>query len=243
MPPHSIILDPCAGIGTINIRASFFQHYGLGGEIVTSLFEEHAPYFLSCNSKFSHPKSRGVVDMAGWDATMLPLRSSLVDAVVSDIPFGQKVRVLSIQYLWCSRMIRLRNSFLYLALSLNVNMTIRNECLNHNELHAFVSGFIFECARVLVRNTGKMVLLCGDYEIILSTIASLNDRSTKANKKGYNALENLVFHVPCKSIFPVNISGILAWVVIVQRGSGEPVPSYHYRVKTKPKSRLSYARK
>lgn len=80
--------DPCAGIGTINIRASLQAHYGIGGEIVPSLFQEHAPYFLDCNRIFQNSQRRGVVDMNGWDATMLPLRDSFVDAIVSDIPFG-----------------------------------------------------------------------------------------------------------------------------------------------------------
>jgi tRNA G10 N-methylase Trm11 len=88
LPPHSIILDPCAGIGTINIRASFQGHFGLGGEILPKLFEDHVPYFLECNKKFQQKLSRGAADMTGWDATMLPLREAFVDAVVSDIPFG-----------------------------------------------------------------------------------------------------------------------------------------------------------
>ena len=162
LPPHCIILDPCAGIGTINIRASLQGHYGIGGEVVPTLFQEHAPYFLDCNRKLFQSVLRGAVDMHGWDATMLPLRDSFVDAVISDIPFGQK-------------------------------------CLTHNELHAFMTGFIFECARVLVRNTGKMSLLCGDYDIVLSTLASLNERS-----------QDTVFYMPPESVFPVNISGILA---------------------------------
>lgn len=166
-----------------------------------SLFEEHAPYFLDCNGKFHHSQSRGAVDMNGWDATMLPLRDSFVDAVISDIPFGQK-------------------------------------CLTHNELHAFMSGFIYECARVLTKNTGKMILLCGDYEIVHSTLASLNERSARSS-----SLEEKVFRLPCESVFPVNISGILAWVIVVHRGCGKPFPSSSYRVRTKPKHRLSYARK
>jgi tRNA G10 N-methylase Trm11 len=89
---HSVVLDPCAGIGTINIRAALQSHYGIGGELLPSLFEDQAPYFLDCNRKFQgihHRKGSGATDMAGWDATMLPMRDSIIDAVISDIPFGK----------------------------------------------------------------------------------------------------------------------------------------------------------
>eukprot|EP00804_Cyclotella_cryptica_P016691 CCRYP_002004-RC/>CCRYP_002004-RC protein AED:0.33 eAED:0.33 QI:0/0.25/0/1/0/0.2/5/0/628 len=136
--------DPCAGIGTVTIRASLQSHFGLGGDILPALFQEQAPYFHQCNRKFQRRQYRGAADMAGWDATMLPIRESFVDAVISDIPFGQK-------------------------------------CLSHNELNAFMSGFVYECARVLVENNGKMILLCGDYEIVLSSLACLNERSSRSS--------------------------------------------------------------
>lgn len=91
LPRHSVILDPCAGIGTITIRASLQSHFGLGGDILPALFQGQAPYFHECNRKFQQRQCRGVADMAGWDATMLPMRESIVDAVVSDIPFGTSV--------------------------------------------------------------------------------------------------------------------------------------------------------
>eukprot|EP00804_Cyclotella_cryptica_P016692 CCRYP_002004-RA/>CCRYP_002004-RA protein AED:0.27 eAED:0.27 QI:403/0.33/0.25/1/0/0/4/0/698 len=144
LPRHSVILDPCAGIGTVTIRASLQSHFGLGGDILPALFQEQAPYFHQCNRKFQRRQYRGAADMAGWDATMLPIRESFVDAVISDIPFGQK-------------------------------------CLSHNELNAFMSGFVYECARVLVENNGKMILLCGDYEIVLSSLACLNERSSRSS--------------------------------------------------------------
>lgn len=225
---HSIVLDPCAGIGTINIRASLQSHYGLGGELVHSLFQVHAPYFLECNKKFQQLQRKGVVDMAGWDATMMPLRDSFVDAVISDIPFGT---------------LRWKFSLFPWPVFTEVLCPVSfkgQKCLTHNELHSFMSGFIYECARVLTRNSGKMVLLCGDCDIVVKALASLNERILRNRNNGSD--DDVVFHLPCESIFPVNISGILAWIVVVRRGRAMPLPSTQYRGRTKPKNRISYAR-
>ncbi len=112
-------------------------------------------------------------------------------------------------------------------------IVLGQKCLSHNELSAFMPGFICECARVLVKNTGKMVLLCGDIELAMSTVASLNERSQSGKFKA-------VFHLPCESVFPVNISGTLAWIIVLRRCQGCPIQSTYYR--TKPKKTISYAR-
>ena len=94
--PNSIVLDPCAGIGTIPLRASLRSHYGLGGELSPHLFWDAAPHFFNshhhyrqCTQNDNDIKNNRIAEMAGWDATMLPLRDSFVDIVISDIPFGQ----------------------------------------------------------------------------------------------------------------------------------------------------------
>lgn len=99
LPRNSVVLDPCAGIGTVNIRATLQSHYGIGGELSPSLFWNKAPYFFDCNRQYrqlaqgdklaSNGRCQRGSDMAGWDATLLPLRDSFVDAVISDIPFGE----------------------------------------------------------------------------------------------------------------------------------------------------------
>lgn len=180
--PNSVILDPCAGIGTIPLRSSIQSHYSLGGELSESLFSQFVPQFIECHKKSN--KSSLVADILGWDATILPLRDSFVDVIISDIPFGQK-------------------------------------CLSTNLLSVFLPSLLYQCARILVPH-GKMVLLCGNFETILNALENLNGRSRYLSEKhersdggdqsgaGSEGKE-FVFELPCDSVFPANIGGLVAW--------------------------------
>ena len=205
--PHSVILDPCAGIGTIPLRSGSFSHYGLGGEVSQPIFWNAAPHFVKCNQMINC-NGRQISDLAGWDATILPLRDSFVDAVISDIPFGQK-------------------------------------CMSSSELMVFMPSLFYQCARVLVPKTGKMLLLCGNFETVVKCLFALNERSriigngnidenVKSNGKGNNhddksCVLEVVFQLPCESIFPANIGGHIAWILVVKRGTRAPVPPANYR--------------
>ena len=99
---------------------------------------------------------------------------------------------------------------------------------------------------MLVEDKGKMILLCGDYEIVLSSLTCLNERSACSNRhepvsSSGGVREKVVFHLPCDTVFPVNVSGILAWVIVVRRGHGSPVQPRHYRERPKKRT-LSYLR-
>ncbi|KAL7471251.1 hypothetical protein ACHAXS_011558 [Conticribra weissflogii] len=203
--PHSVILDPCAGIGTIPLRSSIRSHYSIGGELSEALFSHFVPQFIECHKKSN--KSSQVADLAGWDATLLPLRDSFVDVIISDIPFGQK-------------------------------------CLSTNLLSVFLPSLLYQCARVLVHN-GKMVLLCGNFETILNSLNNLNGRSRYMSEKqldseedgghgrGYSEGKDSVFELPCDSVFPVNIGGLIAWIIVVRRGKMKPLPPTNYRQSAK----------
>ena len=56
-----------------------------------------------------------------------------------------------------------------------------------------------------------MLLLCGAYPSILDSLAKLNDLQP----------DGAVWNLPCEAVFPVNIGGLVAWVVKVKRGPGE----------------------
>ena len=99
------------------------------------------------------------------------------------------------------------------------------------------------------------VLLCGNYESIITSLLGLNEQSkdgresrgasdvsqseTKNDERALSSNANrgtanisncdAVFKLPCKSIFPVNIGGFIAWVVVVERGEGIPIAPTTYR--------------
>lgn len=174
LQPGDIVLDPCAGIGTIPVESStslFPSVVALGGDLVLTpggLGCVAAEYMTKARHAHASSSSRksSLVDVAAWDACHLPLRSETVDAIVSDLPFGQL-------------------------------------CLSSHKLSQIMPLLVTEMARVLRRGTGRMVLLCGSHNLIL------------------DVLRSGMWKLPCDSVFPVNIGGLLAWIIIVHR-SDEP---------------------
>lgn len=90
--PNELIVDPCAGIGTIPVeceRYFTFRSVGIGGDIVMDHSSMTSTAFALegvANNQLNNSFSRLSV---AWDAAYLPLRTGIVDAVVSDLPFGK----------------------------------------------------------------------------------------------------------------------------------------------------------
>jgi len=76
-----------------------------------------------------------------------------------------------------------------------------------------------EFARVLQPGSGRIVLLCGAYKVLIS---SLKDKHNHMQKNW-----------EITAIFPVTISGILAWIVTANRTFGDAVllPNYRQRLR------------
>ena len=85
-----------------------------------------------------------------------------------------------------------------------------SKCLSSSKLQRFLPLLISECARILRPESGRMVFLCGagSYQNIIDIIGS--QKSTSGTPS---------FRSPC-AVFPANIGGFIAWVVIVERGEG-----------------------
>lgn len=81
---YDVILDPCAGVGTIPLEVD--QHFvskkcvGLGGDLALNNPDLTKVATLLKTTSL----------MAVWDASFLPIRTSSVDVIVSDLPFGQQ---------------------------------------------------------------------------------------------------------------------------------------------------------
>jgi tRNA G10 N-methylase Trm11 len=139
--PGDVILDPCAGIGTIPLEADEYyfsssipppsRAIGLGGDLVL----DHPQIVSAANglaSANSTQSSKSACCMAAWDAAYLPIRTASVDVIVSDLPFGQ-------------------------------------QCLSAKALSDLLPLIVSEMARVL-RPRGRMVLLCGSHELVLQAL-------------------------------------------------------------------------
>jgi len=183
---EEVIVDPCAGIGTIPVEAEQYQYYfdtssgqrknqrcvAMGGDLVLNnpTFTKVAGFYEGINRGIEYDDKSDVLHSANlmaWDAAYLPLRTNSADVVVSDLPFGQ-------------------------------------QCLSLNSLNQLLPLVFRECARILKPDTGRAVLLCGSPHSILASIEQLSGHYWKR---------------PSPRVSPVNIGGIVAWVVRVDRNN------------------------
>jgi hypothetical protein len=172
-----VVLDPCAGLGTIPLEADVFldQCVGLGGDIVLNKPTMRAT--ASSLEQVARDSTRRAASslLVAWDASHIPVRDCSIDVCVSDLPFGK-------------------------------------QCLSSNDLIQLLPLLFLECARILTLDLGRMVLLCGSPSIT----ESLNE-SEKYWKQ------------PCTVATPVNIGGLQAWVIRIERNGVPYDASYHQR--------------
>ncbi len=186
---YDVVLDPCAGIGTIPVEAEQYhkrfeftqgqsldkcKHFiSIGGDLIlnNSNYTEVSGMmegFIRRKNNDESCKDRLTSSslLVAWDAAHLPMRTGSVDAVVSDLPFGQ-------------------------------------QCLSASAVSQLLPLVFLECARVLTLGTGRMVVLAGGSPTTL--ISLIRELSGKYWKK------------PISRVSPVTIGGILAWIVRVDR--------------------------
>lgn len=174
-----VLLDPCAGVGTVPFEAANTV-VRLGGDLAlqsnhqpTSLLPAAAEYEKQGRRFLATGKCR-----SGWDGLMacdacwIPIRAACVDVICSDLPFG-------------------------------------NKCLSRSQMDRMLPLLLREMARVLVPNTGRVVLLCGSHLPVLEALL-------ETQQEGDN-----VWKLPCTAVFPVNIGGLMAWVIKFSRGSAK----------------------
>jgi tRNA G10 N-methylase Trm11 len=150
LQPGDVLLDPCAGIGTIPVETMLpgaVPVIAMGGDLVLdavglgSVASSYAAEARVCQRRWYVREAKSTVaEFIGADAANLPLRDESVDVVVSDLPFGQ-------------------------------------QCLSSAKLACVMPLLVSELARVLRRGSGRMVLLCGSYMAILTAMKEENERS------------------------------------------------------------------
>jgi 23S rRNA G2445 N2-methylase RlmL len=83
LKPGSVCVDAMCGTGSLPIEGAInFSHsVHLGGDISTEDVQK---------ARHSAALQSAAIDVAPWDSCRLPLRSSSVDAVCTDLPFGRR---------------------------------------------------------------------------------------------------------------------------------------------------------
>jgi len=115
LQPYDVVLDPCAGIGTIPIEAEQYmnqkQCVAIGGDLI--LNNPKYTNIASIMENFNNNKNDQKRSMlVAWDAAHLPVRTNSVDVAVSDLPFGQQClsgntlhHLLPLIFLECARVL------------------------------------------------------------------------------------------------------------------------------------------
>lgn len=88
LSPGDVVLDPCAGIGTIPMEVPSGV-VGIGGDLILN-DSPLRPVAAEYTRQMKHHNARCRSSLLAWDAALLPLRTSCVDAIVTDLPFGQQ---------------------------------------------------------------------------------------------------------------------------------------------------------
>eukprot|EP00957_Ditylum_brightwellii_P198084 15091327-Ditylum_brightwellii.AAC.1 len=123
-------------------------------------------------------------------------------------------------------MLPLRDSSVDVIVS---DLPFGQRCLSTHRLSLLVPLMMYECARVLREGSGRMVLLCGVYSGIVDSLMELNKASKEQQEQHQDEEERKkedhhdVFQTPFDSVFPVNIGGLSAWIIIVRRGYGKVI--------------------
>jgi len=92
------------------------------------------------------------------------------------------------------------------------------KCLSSSKLQRLLPLLISECARVLHPGSGRVVFLCGagSFQNINDVIESQKTTSGTPSFRSPSA------------VFPVNIGGFIAWVIVVERGEGKHARDEHH---------------
>jgi Putative RNA methylase family UPF0020 len=179
-----VVLDPCSGIGTIPMEAYIPDRkiVGIGGDLIMNdpvlnavavEYKEKASDFLrnaTDPEKICHRKrsvGNRVADLVAWDAAFLPIRSESIDAIVTDLPFGQLCMSASrldaflplflsemarILRRWSGRMVLLCGSYIPILKALKH----ANDCLVSSSNSVVDTGLVWDlpCSAVFPVNVG-----------------------------------------------------------------------------------------
>ncbi|MDQ2850331.1 MAG: methyltransferase domain-containing protein [Actinomycetota bacterium] len=84
--PQDVLLDPCAGVGTVPIVDAISRRDGRG---IAVELQAHAVELAGSN--IADRDLAGRIDLVHGDATNLELTDQSVDRVVTDLPFGKRI--------------------------------------------------------------------------------------------------------------------------------------------------------
>lgn len=180
-----VLLDPCAGIGTIPLETMLpgnIPVVAIGGDIELSPCSRIHSIAARYQALARHVQRTNHSSSKSVVAELLGLDAGY-------LPFrAESVDVVV------------------------SDLPFGQQCLSSAKLDGLIPLLIGELSRIVRRNTGRMVLLCGNHIPVLNALRECNERT---NSK--------IWQLPCTAVLPVNIGGFLAWIVRVHRGSSESV--------------------
>jgi len=154
---------------------------------------------------------RGIVAIGG--EIVSDLSHITRDYMLQARRLGQTICGSSSMIQWDATLLCVRESCVDIFIC---DLPFGQKCMSANKLNMFLPLLVSEMARVL-RPGGKAVLLGGSFDKTVEAISSAGPDVFK----------------PCHSIFPVNIGGLSAWVIEVERSHGKIKLRMNHREKVR----------
>jgi hypothetical protein len=206
-----IVLDPCAGIGTIPLEVE--TPYECGSSTSSSVPSETG-IMTGTTTESTTPCYGPAISLGGDlvlnNASIAAVAQAMVACTRPIPPFKRPMPFPSFLAAWDAAHLPLRTGSVDVIVS---DLPFGKQCLSVNALAVLLPLMVSEMARVLAPSSSssssssmssspsRIVILCGSYELLLQSLEATPD----------------YWCVPCRAIFPVSIGGLLAWIVQVER--------------------------
>jgi len=201
--PYEVVIDPCCGIGTIPVeceryltttstntttttkKSSSTRAISIGGDIV--LDHDTMSSAAIALEQVANQKHHYHRQQSSSSSSSSPQFSQLSVA-------------------WDAAYLPLRTGTVDAVVS---DLPFGKMCLSSSTLEKLLPLIMYECARILIPERGRMVVLCGSPNALF--------RSLDVN--------SIYWKQPCTIVAPVNIGGLLAWMCRVERSNVEFIVS------------------
>ena len=196
-----VVLDPCVGIGTIVLECLHLQQpkylTAMGGdlELADSLRTTASTYVARTRAFLAQQQHHHHQHQEQHSSFCNHIGLCAWDATTLPLATASVDAVVS-------------------------DLPFGRSCMSTQRLQMLVPLLLNELARVVKPSTGRMVLLCGNPQILLDSMhqANLSSMASTANSDATSS----VWQLPVSTCRPINIGGHLVWILVVRRGAFSP---------------------
>lgn len=195
-----VVVDPCVGIGTVVLECLHMRQpsclVAMGGDL------ELKDTLRTTAADYAQQTRQWLAATAPPQEGRRPTTSTTVASL----------------FAWDATALPLSQASVDAIVS---DLPFGRSCLSANRLNELLPLMLAEFSRVLRPSTGRLVLLCGNHQVLLEGLQQANQKamaSVAQHCDHHDATAVLCWELPVSTCRPVNIGGQLAWILCVRRG-------------------------